>query len=201
MSSKIDSQLSRRTFVGCCACLTAAGSLEAGTDSPCEEPATKKLFAPLAPEEEKTADSSVMVKQILNAKGCSCAESILLAALRTLKQPEELLHSAAAFGGGMGHRDLCGFLTGGFMALGNAAGIRRKDRGEMKALAGKLCGEYWDWWQALAPFHCRELKPLYDKEGYINMKKRVALKIEELILAIDEAEQQDPKAEPDGTQA
>jgi hypothetical protein len=44
-----------------------------------------------------------------------------MAALKYLKKPEEYLHSAAAFGGGMAHYDLCGFLTGGIIALGNFA--------------------------------------------------------------------------------
>ena len=67
------------------------------------------------------------------------------------------------------------------MALGNAAAAQHDDRGKMKPQAKRMTDEYWQWWQSLAPLHCHELKPLYDKDGYVNMKKRVAMKIEELI--------------------
>ena len=128
--------------------------------------------------------SDASLKEILNMKGYSCSESILLAALRYLKQPEEYLRSAAPFGGGMAHYDLCGYLTGGLMALGNAAGVHHKDRKKMKALTGKMTKEYWSWWQSWAPLHCYQLRPKYDKDTSVNMKKRVAAKVEELIKKI-----------------
>jgi C_GCAxxG_C_C family probable redox protein len=183
MTTTNDTNVTRRSFVGCCAGLAVTAQLRGADDSAPKKLPQKSLFDPLTSEEEKAAALSVMAKEILNAKGCSCAESVLLAALRYLKQPEELLHAAAAFGGGMGQRDLCGLLTGGFMALGNAAGAHHKDRSKMKAHASKMTKEYWKWWQAWAPLHCRELKPQYGKLGYVNMKKRVAAKIEELIQA------------------
>jgi C_GCAxxG_C_C family probable redox protein len=196
MSNRDHTQFTRRSFVGCCACLAAAADLGSAADSPSEEPPRDNVCDPLTPQEEEIAVSSAMVKEILNVKGCSCAESVLLAALRHLEQPEEFLHSAAAFGGGMGHRDLCGLLTGGFMALGNAAAVQHEDRGRMKARAKRMTDEYWRWWQTLAPIHCRELKPLYDKDGYVNMKKRVAMKIEELIE--EEKRGQDSLIETEG---
>jgi C_GCAxxG_C_C family probable redox protein len=181
MSSNHLKQFTRRSFLGCFTGLAAVMGLKGAIDSPLNKPPQKSLYDPLTPEEEKVVNSSEMVKEILNMKGYSCAESILLAALKYLKKPEEFVYSAAAFGGGMGHNDLCGFLTGGLMALGNAAGAHHKDRKKMKAQAGKMTKEYWKWWESLAPLHCYQLKPKYDEDGFINMKKRIAAKIEELI--------------------
>jgi C_GCAxxG_C_C family probable redox protein len=105
----------------------------------------------------------------------------LLAVLRHLDLPDDRLDAAACFGGGMGQRDLCGLLTGGFMALGNAAGACYADRKQMKAAASKMSSEYWHWFSEHAPIHCRDLKPSYDREGYLRMKQRVAMKLESLI--------------------
>ena len=90
----------------------------------------------------------------------------MLAVLRHLDLPEDRLHAAACFGGGMGQRDLCGLLTGGFMALGNAAGACFAEGKPMKAAAGKMTRAYWQWFSEHAPIHCRELKPTYDRDGY-----------------------------------
>lgn len=181
MSNNHLKQFTRRSFLGCCTGLAATVGLNGTVGSILDKPPQKSLYDPLTPEEEKIINSSEMVKEILNLKGYSCAESILLAALKYLKKPGEFLHSAAAFGGGMGHFDLCGFLTGGFMALGNAAAAHHKDRKTMKARASKMSGEYWNWWESWAPIHCYQLKPKYNKDNFVNMKKRVAAKIEELI--------------------
>ncbi|UCH95520.1 MAG: C_GCAxxG_C_C family protein [Candidatus Aminicenantes bacterium] len=174
-------QFTRRGFLGCFSGLAAALALKGAVGSTLDKPPQKGLYDPLNPEEEKIINSSKMAKEIVTLEGYNCAESILLAALKYLKKPEEFLHSAAAFGGGMGHYDLCGLLTGGFMALGIAAGTHHQDRKEMKSQAKKMTKEYWNWWESWAPLHCYQLKPKYDKDVYINMKKRVAAKIEELI--------------------
>jgi hypothetical protein len=181
MSSNHLKQFSRRSFLGCFTGLAAALGLKGAIDSPLNKPPQKGIYDPLTPGEEKIIDSSGMVKEILNLTGYSCAESILLAALKYLKKPEAFLHSAAAFGAGMGHYDLCGFLTGGIMALGNAAGSHHQDRKKMKERAGKMAKEYWKWWESWAPLHCYQLKPQYDEGGFVNLQKRVAAKIEELI--------------------
>ena len=181
MNNKDLKQFTRRSFLGCFTGLAAAVGLKGAIGSVLDKPPQKNLYDPLTPEEEKVINSSEMVKKILNLNGYNCAESILLAALKYLKKPGEFLYSAAAFGGGMGHYDLCGLLTGGFMALGNAAGFHHKDRKKMKARLGKMTKEYWNWWESWAPLHCYQLKPKYDKDTYINMQKRAAAKIEELI--------------------
>lgn len=43
---------------------------------------------------------------------------LLLVSLRYLRKPEELVWAASGFGGGLYHKDLCGFLAGRIMALG-----------------------------------------------------------------------------------
>ena len=56
-------------------------------------------------------------------QGGSCAETTLLAVLRQLDLPEDRLHAAACFGGEGSGNAICAHpATGGFMALGNAAG-------------------------------------------------------------------------------
>ena len=102
MSTKNRTRFTRRRFVSCCACLAATADLQAASDSASKEEPRNKLYDPLSPQEEEIATSSPMVKEILAVKGCSCAESVLLATLRYLKQPEELLHSAAALWRGNG---------------------------------------------------------------------------------------------------
>jgi C_GCAxxG_C_C family probable redox protein len=173
--------VTRRSFIGCCTCLAATvGVAESPPDSSDTAPASR-LYDPLTAEEEEHLNSSPMVEQIRKIQGCSCAESVFLAALRHLKQPEAMLSAAASFGGGMGHQDLCGLLTGGFMALGVAAGVACDDPKKKKTLARNMTNEFWEWWQMMAPLHCRELKPNYEKAAYPIMLSRVAAKIEELI--------------------
>jgi hypothetical protein len=91
-------------------------------------------------------------------KGNSCAESGLLAALRYLGKPEELVWAAAAFGGGLGKGELCGFLTSGGMALGLAAGMASGDPKQTKKLCRQMMSAYWQDWAAVAPHQCREIR-------------------------------------------
>jgi C_GCAxxG_C_C family probable redox protein len=176
-------QMNRRAFlgIGSCAGLLAAAGLKGATRSVLNNASARNLYDPLSPEEEKIANESALVKEILNLKGYSCAESTLLAVLKFLKKPEELVEAAAGFGGGMGHYDLCGMLTGGYMGLGFAAGKNQKDRKKMKVSLKKMTNEFWQWWESWSPIHCHQLKNRYDKNGYVNMKKRVAAKLEEII--------------------
>jgi C_GCAxxG_C_C family probable redox protein len=184
-------QFSRRGFLGCISGFMAAAGLEAAGQSVLDKPPEKGLYDTLIPEEEKVINASEIAKEIekLPTQGFSCAESILLATLKYLKKPEDYVHAAASFGGGMGHYDLCGLLTGGFMALGIAAGTYHSDRKKMKAQAGKMTKEYWKWWQSWAPLHCYQLRTRYDRFGYINMTRRVAAKVEELIKECRESKE------------
>ena len=173
--------LTRRGFVGGCLCLAALTDQAHANEAAAPEKPKIRLYDLLTPEELKFAQSSDLVRHILEVKGGSCAETVLLAVLRYLDLPEERLHSAMCFGGGILHQDLCGMLTGGIMALGNAAGVHHHDHRNMKRRANHMASAYWQWWMRYAPLHCRELKPNYDRAGYVCMKQRVALKLEQLI--------------------
>ena len=74
-------------------------------------------------------------------------------AVRHLKKPEDLTWVAAAFGGGLNHADLCGFLTSGHMAIGLYAGDLKMDRKAAKGVCGQRSREFWDWWVSVAPLH------------------------------------------------
>ena len=87
----------------------------------------------LSPDEEKWIDGSTLAQDLGNYFGqnYSCAESLLMVSLRSLGKPEEWVWAASGFGGGMYKRDLCGFLTGGIIALGFASGMLKMPRKNM----------------------------------------------------------------------
>jgi len=151
-----------------------------------QEPQKQKHFFrdPFSPQEFEDVKQSVMAGDMENylGKGYSCAGMILLVSLRYLGKPEEWVHAAAAFGGGMGRGDLCGLLSGGMMAIGFASGMLNPD--DLKALhrdAREWSNIYWDWWQQWGPVHCRTLKNQYKgPDEFLRMGKRVAVKIESL---------------------
>lgn len=176
-------KLNRRGFLNCAStfmlgtCLLDSAPLRRAQE-------TQELPEELTPEEQKTVENSVMAQDIENyfGKGYSCAESCLMVSLRFLKKPEELVWAASGFGGGMYHRDLCGFLTGGIMAIGLKAGMFKGIREEKKEICKNLVNQYWDWWSSLAPLHCSEIRK---EETSHRVCRRlgllVATKIEELI--------------------
>jgi len=146
--------------------------------------ATQEFKEELTPEELKFVESSVMAKELKNyfGKGYSCAESLLMVSLRFLEKPEELVWLASGFGGGLYHKDLCGFLTSGIMAIGLSAGMLKKERAEGKEYCKQKVKEYWKWWASMAPLHCSEIR----KEGTSSkvcqrLGQLAAVKIEELI--------------------
>ena len=143
-----------------------------------------ELKEELTPEELKIVEQSVMAKDLKNyfGKGYSCAESLLMVSLKFLGKPEELVWLASGFGGGLYHKDLCGFLTSGVMAIGLSAGMMKKERAEAKEHCKQKVKQYWKWWTSMAPLHCSEIR----KEGTSSKVCRrlgqlAAVKIEELI--------------------
>lgn len=124
---------------------------------------TQELREELTPEEIKLVEGSVMAKDLKDyfGKGYSCAESFFLVSLKFLEKPEDLIWTSSGFGGGMYHRDLCGFLTGGIMAIGLSAGMLKKERKEKKEHCKQKVKKYWEWWTSVAPLHCSEIR----KEG------------------------------------
>lgn len=121
--------------------------------------APQKLREELTAEELELVEKSVMAQDLENyfGKEYSCAESLLLVSLRYLGKPENLVWAACGFGGGMYQRDLCGVLTGGFMAIGFSVGMLKKDRKESKEICGQFVRQYWKWWTSQAPIHCSEI--------------------------------------------
>ncbi|MDH5467297.1 MAG: C-GCAxxG-C-C family protein [Candidatus Aminicenantes bacterium] len=114
----------------------------------------------LTPEELKIINRSVMAGDLLNyfKKGYNCAESFLYVALKFMKKPRKLFWVASGFGGGIGHKDLCGFLTGGVMAIGLSVGKLKVNREEAKEIWERKVDEYWKWWASLAPYRCSGIK-------------------------------------------
>jgi hypothetical protein len=144
----------------------------------------QKAKEKLLPDEKKWIDDSTLAKDIQNyfGKGLSCAESLFLVSLRHLGKPEEWVWAAAGFGGGMYNRDLCGFLTGGIMALGCASGALKMPRKEAKEYCGGLVKQYWDWWGLQAPYRCAELRTDETTSAVcVNQGLLSAAKIEELL--------------------
>lgn len=161
MKDRIIYRLSRRSFLASASGIFAAGSLIGlprwGDFSPQE---IQKLPESLSPKEQELIKDSVMAKDLANyfGKGYSCAESILMVSLRFLGKSEDQVWAAAGFGGGIYHKDLCGFLTGGVMGLGFASGMLKKERKDAKEDCKNAVNQYWTWWESMAPLHCSEIR-------------------------------------------
>jgi len=146
----------------------------------------KVLPEELSLEEIKQVQSSVMAKNLpdLFGQGYSCAESLLKVSLRRIKMDEDLVWAAAGFGGGLYHKDLCGFLTAGVMAIGFAAGMLKMDREEAKKICEESVKMYWSWWRSQAPLHCSEIMPEGTSSGACRrLGQLAAVRVEELILS------------------
>ena len=89
---------------------------------------------------------------------------------------------AGAFGGGLNHKDLCGFLTSGEMAIGIYSGEQKLERKAAKEICGRKSREFWQWWISEAPLHCAEiLEGRTDRKVCRRLGQLAAAKIEELI--------------------
>ncbi|UCE43286.1 MAG: C_GCAxxG_C_C family protein [Candidatus Aminicenantes bacterium] len=149
--------------------------------------ASQKAKESLSCDEKKWIDDSTMAKNLGNffGKDFSCAESLLLVSPRYLGKPEDLVWAAAGFGGGIYNRDLCGFLTGGVMALGFASGMLKMSRKEAKGYCGDLVKDYWDWWGLQAPYRCAEIRTDETTSAVCaNQVLLSAAKLEELLSSI-----------------
>ncbi len=151
----------RREFIASASFLALGGQLIGMPPfSSKSEQAPQKLRKELTPEELKIVEKSVMAKDLENysGKGYSCAESLLMVSLKFLGKPEELVWIACGFGGGLYHRDLCGFLASGVMAIGLSSGMLEKERTERKEHCRQKLDQYWEWWTSMAPLHCSEIR-------------------------------------------
>jgi len=122
--------------------------------------ATQELKEELTPAELKLVKNSVLAQDLKSYfhYGYSCSESILMVSLKFLKKPKELVWIASGFGGGVQHRDLCGFLTGGVMAIGLSSGKLNLEREAAKEICEQKVKEYWRWWTSTVPLHCSEIR-------------------------------------------
>jgi hypothetical protein len=149
--------------------------------------AGRKAKETLSPDEKGRIDGSTMAKDLQKYFGqdFSCAESLLLVALRYLEKPEDRVWAAAGFGGGMYNRDLCGFLTGGIISLGIASGTLKMPRNEAKKYCSDLVRQYWKWWGSQAPYHCAEIRTSDTTSSVcVNLGLLSAAKIEEWLGTI-----------------
>ncbi len=164
--------------------LLAAGWLRASPLSVQAVQEATSSTAELSPSELEIVRNSVMASDIDNffGKGYSCSETGLAVALRFMKKPEELVWAAGGFGGGMGHQDLCGFLTAGIMAIGLAAGTLEIDRREAKNHCSLTVNAYWDWWVSNAPLRCAQIREGHEGFSVCSRLGKLALaKLEELL--------------------
>jgi C_GCAxxG_C_C family probable redox protein len=135
--------MERRTFLGkSCACLGGLAALDA-----------MGLRAQPGVAEGTMAESTA---RHLN-EGFWSADSVFLSGAEFLKQPEDLVRVATPFGGGMGQKDLCGYLTGGFMTIGLFAGATKGSDNAARKKCSGLAKEYYDWWAESYPLHCKEI--------------------------------------------
>lgn len=178
-------KLNRRDFMGCASgFILGSCILDFSLSRLYEEIIIQKLKEELTLEEQRLVENSTMARDLKNyfGHGYSCAESLFMVSLRFLKKPENLVWISAGFGGGLYHKDLCGFLTSGVMAIGLKAGRLEKDRKEKKDQVKSSVNQYWKWWTSQAPLHCSEIR----KEGTSSKVCRrlgqlAAAKIEEMI--------------------
>lgn len=161
MKKLIDTAIPRRDFIGSASFLLM-GSRLSGLFPLSDY--TGRIFQTfseeLSPEELKKVEKSVMAQDLQNyfGQGYSCAEALFMVSLRFLKKPEDHVWMAAGFGGGMYHKDLCGFLTAGIMAIGVSVGMLNKERNDAKEIGSQKVKEYWTWWTSQAPLHCSEIR-------------------------------------------
>jgi len=150
-----------------------------------DQETTKLGFSQEFTDEEAAAVAASPIAGIivgLNGLGYPCSEMMLLAALRRFELSEDHLDAAAVFGGGIGKRDLCGFLSGGLMAIGITAGDMYSDRSQLHTVGRKASNAYWDWWLTRGDLHCMgPLTTHENPEEFTRMAQRAAVKLEEVL--------------------
>jgi len=180
--------LSRRKFIA-----TASGLMVGNAFFSLSSPLSLGRSFIQKAEEDLSAEDLEWIKKSSMAnelnkyfgQGYSCAESVVMVALRYLGKPEELVWAAAGFGGGLYHKDLCGFLTGGIMGIGFASSLLDRPRREAKKFCGDLVKAYWKWWESRFPLHCSEIRTKgTGSQVCLNLGLLSAAKIEELIKAV-----------------
>lgn len=178
------SPLSRRAFLAGVPGVMTLGLIDPPAYSGPFRQTTRSLPDALSPEEQTRVKRSSMSGELDRyfGQGYSCSESILMVSLRYLNLPEETVWAAAGFGGGMGQRDLCGFLTGGIMGLGLAAGALDVPREEAKARCASSVRLFWTWWNGQAPPRCADIRTPGSESGVcVRLGALAAARVQELI--------------------
>jgi len=98
-------------------------------------------------------------------QGFWSADSLLLSAAKYLKEPENIVRVATGFGEGMGQKGFCGFLTGGYMAIGLFAGPEKGSDKAAREKCQRLCKEYFEWWSQNYKLTCAEIGSPCDYKG------------------------------------
>ena len=187
MSQSKTADLSRRRFI------TSASSLFFGVSlfpyigtAGQQEIQSPEPLEKLSQEQLDWIEKSNMAADMKNffGQGYSCAESLLIVSLRFMNKSEDLVWAAAGFGGGLYHKDLCGFLTGGIMSIGFFAGTLNKERKEAKEVCSDLVKQYWKWWTSRYPLRCAEIRPEGSPRSICeNLGKLSAAKLEEMFIS------------------
>ncbi|TKJ32378.1 hypothetical protein CEE39_05625 [bacterium (candidate division B38) B3_B38] len=168
------SRLSRRRFLH-----TIAGGVMGVSLLGVSAPSLGSRFQEKEKEEKgKLADE---LEANFTQRGFSCAESIFRAAVTTYGESEELVRLATPFSGGMGQRDLCGFLSGGVLAIGMLFGRTKPDENEKKGKCISLASEYYKWWNSNFPLHCADIRKFGGKEQCTQNGRKAARYLEGLI--------------------
>lgn len=175
----------RRKFIASVPFLMFGSQMHSEPESARPSPrAYQELKEELTSAELELVKSSVLAQDLKNYfhNGYSCAESILMVSLKFLKKSKKLVWIASGFGGGMQHRDLCGFLTAGIMAIGLSSGKLNMGREAAKEICKQKVKEYWQWWISTAPLHCSEIRTENrTARTCLRLGQLASAKIEELI--------------------
>lgn len=180
------SQCSRREFVCAVSVLGALPVVLSREVAAAQDKPDKTIRELFSAQEWEQLSKSTMAMEIDNyfRRGYSCAEAILLVSLRRMGLDESLTCAAAAFGGGLGQKDLCGFLTGACMAFGFAARKSSLEKSEAKKRCSAASKEYWDWWKKQYPLRCSEITVTTEDRAKCRlMAPRLAAKVEELLAS------------------
>ena len=98
-------------------------------------------------------------------EGYWSADSLLLSAAKYMKEREEVVRVAVGFGGGMLQKELCGYVTGGVMAIGLFSGAVKGNDKAAREKCHRLTKEYMKWWGGNYPLHCGDIKEPCDYKG------------------------------------
>lgn len=188
MKNKKIKDFSRRDFLWALSGMAAVPAVFTRTFGGAQDKPKKPLAELFSPEEWEHLKKSVMAVEIDGyfGHGYSCSEAILLVALRQLEIDEKMFWAGTAYGGGLGQKDLCGFLTGGMMAIGLAAGKTPLEHREAKKFCSAVAKEFWEWWKSEYPLRCACIVVKEEDRAKCRpMGPRTAAKLEELLARFD----------------